>query len=350
MSPRRSYSASASAALSEKLSSLQHNSREFIDLSNITSGDVAAESSNDKLNRYTNLSTFDHSRVRLTPNEENSNCDYISASFIDGRTQPRAYIVCQAPLKATVPHFFQMLVEQNVHTVVMMTGVRENEKPKCEQYWPRTLGGVLRMGTWALELVQELPHDHYTVRHFKLTHGSDDAHTITHFQYTLWPDDSPLINSAPLLRMRHAVRQHLSQTDQKAPLVVHCNTGVGRGATYVALDILLEMADAREPLRVFDVVSELRKQRYLMVENLDEYKAIFECLREALQGQLASANRSAGILSPPPTPSSPQRATTISTSSLLARSPAAAPTLLAALEEHSVPGVVHAVKARVDLV
>ena len=141
------------------------------------------------------------------------------------------------------------------------------------------------------------------------------------YQYTGWPDDTALRDCASLLKLRNAVRQRLAMGVTQSPLLVHCNSGVGRTGTFVAVDMyvylsateekeitiliessayivcalyinehamagttsisfinvlylaffasrLLEDVEDKGQINVFDVVSNLRKQRYLMVENL----------------------------------------------------------------------------------
>ena len=86
--------------------------------------------------------------------------DYINASWITGRR----LIATQGPLPNTVIHFLQMICEQNVEAIVMLTkAIEENRQSsfyfeslslkgiiKCEQYWP--------------ELDQSLEFDHMVIK------------------------------------------------------------------------------------------------------------------------------------------------------------------------------------------
>ena len=40
----------------------------------------------------------------------------------------------------TVEDFWQMIWDQKVKTIVMLTKLMEGDKPKCEQYWPDKVG------------------------------------------------------------------------------------------------------------------------------------------------------------------------------------------------------------------
>lgn len=46
-------------------------------------------------NRYTDVLCFDHSRVIITPDDDETTSDYINANFVDGYKQKNAYISTQ---------------------------------------------------------------------------------------------------------------------------------------------------------------------------------------------------------------------------------------------------------------
>lgn len=58
---------------------------------------------------------FDDNRVKLVQPVRGSN--YINASWIQGQRE----IVTQGPLPNTIAHFLQMILEQNVEAIVMLT-------------------------------------------------------------------------------------------------------------------------------------------------------------------------------------------------------------------------------------
>ncbi|CAF4416710.1 unnamed protein product, partial [Adineta steineri] len=75
-------------------------------------------------NRYKDIIPYEHSRVKLIPIDE---CDsgYINANFITGLHNPREYIACQGPLKTTINDHWQMIWEQNVTFIIMLTDLIE---------------------------------------------------------------------------------------------------------------------------------------------------------------------------------------------------------------------------------
>ena len=49
-------------------------------------------------------------------------------------------------------------------------------------------------------------------------------------------------------------------------LLVHCSAGVGRTGTFITLDSMLERMKTESNVNIFEFVSNLRKQRVLMVQ------------------------------------------------------------------------------------
>lgn len=89
--------------------------------------------------RRTHASFFvdDSTRVRLKDTAL-SESDYINASHMRLRVGPRHLdiIASQGPLPSTVDHFWQMIIEQGVKVIGMVTQEVENGKIKCHVYWP----------------------------------------------------------------------------------------------------------------------------------------------------------------------------------------------------------------------
>ena len=79
------------------------------------------------VHRYGNIIPYNHNRVILgSPIKQ---CDYINASWIKnedaGSSGLPTFIAAQGPFIHTAHHFLQMLVENNVKVVVMLTKLNE---------------------------------------------------------------------------------------------------------------------------------------------------------------------------------------------------------------------------------
>lgn len=92
---------------------------------------------------------FDRNRVKLrgcpwlkqaTGNQDESKSpasDYYNASYIyDDEPRKPVYIMSQGPTEQTVSQFWQVVWEQGVSVIVMLTRLNENNKRQCQCYWP----------------------------------------------------------------------------------------------------------------------------------------------------------------------------------------------------------------------
>ena len=78
---------------------------------------------------------------------QNLTNDFIHANYVRGRHnnknfsfQDNYYIATQGPTAKTVPHFWEMVIDQRVSSIIMVTGFKEgqtyNKINKCEEYVP----------------------------------------------------------------------------------------------------------------------------------------------------------------------------------------------------------------------
>lgn len=83
-------------------------------------------------NRYRGVLPNEHSRVHLPTFQT-----YIHANFIKGADYTEtAYIATQGPMAHTCHDFWNMIWDTNCRVVVMLTGLVEKGKNKCELYFP----------------------------------------------------------------------------------------------------------------------------------------------------------------------------------------------------------------------
>ncbi|GAB6026912.1 hypothetical protein CHUAL_013556 [Chamberlinius hualienensis] len=253
----------------------------------------AKKAENKNLNRYRDVSPYDHSRVKLLRGDK----DYINASRLDVHEAHRAYILTQGPLPNTTGHFWQMVWEQNCKAVLMLNKVIEKNAIKCHQYWP--LGSHIGNGVQMMELnavglrvefVSESDLNNYTVRHLRLSDlNSEESRIILHFHYTMWPDFSVPQSPSSFLNFLFAVRQSGALDQNVGPPVVHCSAGIGRSGTFCLVDSCLVLIEKAEDLNAVDVkemLLSMRKSRMGLIQTADQlrfsYLAIIEGAKRVL--------------------------------------------------------------------
>ena len=79
---------------------------------------------------------FDDNYVALksTSFQGPSETNYVNASRIKFNDLEQTFIACQAPLPGSFNHFWQMVIEEEVEMIVMVTQLVEAKKVNCLLY------------------------------------------------------------------------------------------------------------------------------------------------------------------------------------------------------------------------
>ncbi|CAO1631771.1 unnamed protein product [Parajaminaea phylloscopi] len=88
-------------------------------------------------NRYDNIWTYEHSRVRLDASC-NTGSDYLNGSYVEPMKEfgcYRRYIATQAPLPATFDAFWTTVWQENCRTIAMLTREYESGRVQSHNYW-----------------------------------------------------------------------------------------------------------------------------------------------------------------------------------------------------------------------
>ncbi|KAL3879952.1 hypothetical protein ACJMK2_032228 [Sinanodonta woodiana] len=238
--------------------------------------DAALLPENRKKNRYKDLYAYDINRVHLKP-LGNDESDYINASFVDGYSVHRMYIASQGTTKQNINDFWRMLWQYDVEKIVMLTGLFEGGKHKCELYWPEGEGQTSTFGCVAVTLVDTDLFADYVIRTLEMS-VNNESKRLTQFHYTAWPDKGvPRATSSVVLFWNRVNREPTNK-----PIVVHCSAGIGRTGAYIALDILVSQGRVEGNVNVSACVSSIRRQRVNMVQTKEQYIFLHETLVEAL--------------------------------------------------------------------
>ncbi|SPO30820.1 related to Protein-tyrosine phosphatase, receptor type 1 [Ustilago trichophora] len=137
--PRSKDFASAQAAALQKQSS-NPGGRHLDPNSHAFPFSIAAALERGADNRYNNIWTYEHSRVRLSKprSAHDPGSDYLNGSFVHPPQQfgsKRRYIATQAPLPSTFDAFWTAIWEQNSRVIVMLTREHESGRLQSHPYW-----------------------------------------------------------------------------------------------------------------------------------------------------------------------------------------------------------------------
>lgn len=297
------------------------------------------------MDRYADIKPYSRNRVQLTCVEEEDKAgkrnDYINASHIalplpssKMQTEPKSnitaqkkmhFIATQGPRDPDLSKFWQMVFEQKVEVIIMLTRPYESGKAKCAVYYPETISESLdlehelqvdededdnlvpEIEPWGnvtcLSITKEAGTE---VRELKITaHGEERL--VKHFLFMMWPDyDIPKTKAdeKALLELVELSRRSFNSsydfiqeslnTEKSGPKVVHCSAGVGRTGTFIALDYLLRELDKGkwdgvvegEEDPIFECVKKLREQRMQMVMRPAQYAFLYKILKEKWEARM----------------------------------------------------------------
>ncbi|XP_045082077.1 tyrosine-protein phosphatase non-receptor type 2 isoform X1 [Coregonus clupeaformis] len=271
---------------------------------------------NRNLNRYRDVSPYDHSRVKL----EHSENDYINASLVVVEEAQRTYILSQGPLRNTCGHFWLMIWEQNSKAVIMLNRIIEKGSEKCAQYWPTAEEHQLCYTDtgFVVTLVKEEDKSYYIIRVLELRNTETGrTREIYHFHYTTWPDFGVPESPASFLNFLVKVRESGSLGAEHGPAVVHCSAGIGRSGTFSLVDTCLILMDKRKDPSSVDiqrVLLDMREYRMGLIQTPDQlrfsYRAVLEgakcivgdCSAQSQWRDLSREDRETVCESPPAPP------------------------------------------------
>ena len=253
-------------------------------------------------NRFKDVLPYEENRVRLSlPTDKDNKTGYINASHVSATVgdQQRFYIAGQGPLPNTVIHFWQMVLQSDVHLIVMLTDSSVGDKggisSNCLPYWPQKNGSTLEVGDFRINKQFTSPSSNgaYTTSTLTLSHApTGSSRTIWHLQYTDWGDTGCPTNVRSYLDFLEEIsslRTHIatssevnsnrsSYRNRNPPVLIHCSAGVGRTGITVLCDILLYCVNYNIDIDIPKMLTHLRQQRMLMVQTIAQYKFVHTVL------------------------------------------------------------------------
>uniref|UniRef100_A0A0F8ATZ8 protein-tyrosine-phosphatase n=1 Tax=Larimichthys crocea TaxID=215358 RepID=A0A0F8ATZ8_LARCR len=194
--------------------------------------ETAKKDENRNKNRYGNIIAYDHTRVRLQLLDGDPHSDYINANYID---------------------------------------------VKCVRYWPDETEVY---GDIKVTLIETEPLAEYVIRTFTVQKkGHHEIRELRQFHFTSWPDHGVPCYATGLLGFIRQVK-FLNPPDA-GPIVAHCSAGAGRTGCFIAVDIMLDMAENEGVVDIFNCIRELRSQRVNMVQTEEQYVFVHDAILEA---------------------------------------------------------------------
>ena len=243
---------------------------------------IAVTEMNGNKNRFRLIFPYDKSRVILGHyGNGGADSDYINASHIPGSYAKENFIAAQAPKENTVQEFWQMITENKIVNIVMVTNLVESGRRKSEEYFPLKFGEFLIIGPYEIVLDAVDIMIGYTIRKMSIQFMGKTA-KIKHFHFTAWPDHDVPTLYHELLLFVSKVQEGLIKS--KAPILVHCSAGVGRTGTFITLYNLLAAIQQGKPISIYAIVHEMREHRPQMVQTFAQYKFIYLSVLEMLLG------------------------------------------------------------------
>ncbi|XP_037096749.1 tyrosine-protein phosphatase non-receptor type 21 isoform X2 [Syngnathus acus] len=245
-------------------------------------------------NRFQDVLPYDDTRVELVPTKEN-NTGYINASHIKINVGGHEwnYIASQGPLSNTCQDFWQMVWEQGVAIIAMVTAEEESGREKSFRYWPR-LGSrhnTVTYGRFKITTRFRTESGCYATTGLKIKHlVMGQERTVWHLQYTDWPDHScpdDFKGFLTYLEEIQSVRRHTNSISEpknsNLPVLVHCSAGVGRSGVVILSEIMIACLEHNEMVDIKTVLMKLRQQRMMMVQTLSQYTFIYKVLVQYLR-------------------------------------------------------------------
>jgi len=269
----------------EELENKVYSSDRFTSLTN----NESLRRSNSSLNRYPNVSAYDHSRVILTHNDEDL---YINANLVKSSEANREYILTQGPLKHTVDDFWLMVWQNKCPTIVMLCNCVENGISKSWTYWPIEVGHTMVLGEdregldIEVSLVHEEDRGYFLIRSFVVKNcTTGEKRTVEQFHYLEWPDFNVPKSPKHFLEFLFAIRDSGCFSKSSGPPIVHCSAGIGRSGTLILVDTCLVLASQDTDLtlkRVFDTLMELRTYRRGLIQTEQQLKFSVDAILQGL--------------------------------------------------------------------
>ncbi|XP_033826040.1 tyrosine-protein phosphatase non-receptor type 7-like [Periophthalmus magnuspinnatus] len=244
--------------------------------------------------RYKTILPNPETRVVLKSSEEGPD-RYINANYIRGyKGVPKAYIATQGPMVHTAGDFWDMVWQERVPAIVMLTRLKE-EQQKCELYWPQSDSEPSSgsFGRFQLCVTDRTERHGFTITDITVQLNSESRH-VRHFWFSSWPDHHVPQRTSALLRLVQEVEDFCSrpiidgEQNRGGPIIVHCSAGIGRSGCFIASSVCCKQVRDSGTVDVLETVCQLRLDRGGMIQTPEQYQFLYYTLAQyslLLQGE-----------------------------------------------------------------
>ena len=242
---------------------------------------------NEHKNRRKDILPVERTRVKLPLVLGIDGADYINASYIDGFTKKREYIVTQAPMVKTGESFYRMICSTNCSVIVMLM---DDEQWKKDDYADLpTEDETVICGKFEIHLESQDISEKVTVRKLRLfSSETSDGHTITHYHYRDWPSGGFPKDKTSLVNFMEQVREHKAAQSSQNPITILCDYGVGPSGVFCLASYLYEQIEREKCADVFCAAKLFRVQRPKLIETEEQYAFCYDVVDQIISRKLVS--------------------------------------------------------------
>ncbi len=149
----------------------------------------------------------------------------------------KSFIVCQSPLENTIADFWKMILNEKVHTIIMLCKLKDQDfvrnllispsklslQVQCSEYFPEVKGAIfpafegVTLRAKAMNTALGI-----TERRFTVKVSETKTREVAHYQWDGWPDQGVPTRSQykTLVHLLEKIAYRRSKGNQ--PIVVHC--------------------------------------------------------------------------------------------------------------------------------
>ncbi|XP_017785982.1 PREDICTED: tyrosine-protein phosphatase 99A isoform X2 [Nicrophorus vespilloides] len=218
---------------------------------------------NQPKNRRMDIVPVESSRVHLTPKPGEDGSDYINATWMQGFSSLREFIITQHPMRNTVKDFWQMAWDHNVQTIVMLSIVDNQD---FEVFWP-TEHESIDAENYKVKLAKEEAQTNYVTREFTMQSLQDDYELqVKMIHCTNWPNSLP--NIAEFFQLPYVVQDVKSQN---GPVVIVDRFGGSEAGIFCSLSTMRKQLMFDNHIDIYMYVKLFHNRRPGIWNSLEEY-------------------------------------------------------------------------------